>query len=147
MAKPLPKGMPRVIPMMAYEDVSAALDWLTRAFGFREREGSRYTEQDGRITHVEMEIEDGVIMLANPTPDYQSPKHHAETCEQARKWSAVPYVIDGLHVFVDDVDGHHRRAEAAGAEVLAEPQDQDYGERVYRVADLEGHRWMFAEPL
>jgi uncharacterized glyoxalase superfamily protein PhnB len=147
MAKPLPAGMPRVIPMMAYEDVSTALDWLTRAFGFREREGSRYTEQDGRITHAEMEIEDGVIMLANPTPDYQSPKHHAETCEHARKWSAVPYVIDGLHVFVDDVDGHHRRAEAAGAEVLAEPQDQDYGERVYRVADLEGHRWMFAEPL
>ena len=147
MAKPLPAGMPRVIPMMAYEDVSAALDWLTRAFGFREREGTRYTEQDGRITHAEMEIEDGVIMLANPTPDYQSPKHHAENCEHARKWSAVPYVIDGLHVFVEDVDGHHRRAEAAGAEVLAEPQDQDYGERVYRVADLEGHRWMFAEPL
>jgi uncharacterized glyoxalase superfamily protein PhnB len=94
-----------------------------------------------------MELEDGVIMLANPTPDYQSPKHHAEVCEHARRWLAVPYVIDGLHVFVEAVDDHFARAEAAGATMLSEPEDQPYGERVYRVADLEGHRWMFAQPI
>src|SRR2546426_8218828 len=113
-----PQGMPRIVPMMAYEDVSAALDWLARAFGFREREGTRFTSDDGRITHAEMELEGGVIMLANPTPDYQSPKHHAEVCEQARKWSAVPYVIDGLHVFVEAVDDHFARAKEAGATLL-----------------------------
>jgi PhnB protein len=133
--------------MIAYEDSAAALDWLTRAFGFREREDSRYTESDGTVSHAEMELGGGVIMLATPTPDYQSPKHHAEVCEHARKWSAVPYIIDGLHVHVDDVDAHFRRARNAGAEILSEPEDQPYGERAYRVADLEGHRWMFAQPL
>jgi uncharacterized glyoxalase superfamily protein PhnB len=68
-------------------------------------------------------------------------------CEQARKWSAVPYVIDGLHVFVEAVDDHFARAKAAGATMLSDPEDQPYGERVYRVADLEGHRWMFAQPV
>jgi uncharacterized glyoxalase superfamily protein PhnB len=147
MAKEAPHGMPRITPMISYEDVAAALDWLATAFGFREREGTRFTGDDGRVTHAEMELVDGVIMLANPTPDYQSPKHHAEVCEQARKWSAVPYVIDGLHVFVEAVDDHFARAKAAGATMLSEPEDQPYGERVYRVADPEGHRWMFAQPM
>lgn len=137
--------VPTIVPMIAYEDTTAALDWLARAFGFREREDSRYTEPDGTITHAEMELGGGVIMLATPTPDYQSPKHHAEVCEHARKWSAVPYVIDGLHVHVDDVDAHFRQAREAGAEILSEPEDQPYGERVYRVADIEGHRWMFTQ--
>jgi PhnB protein len=137
--------VPTIVPMIAYEDTAAALAWLARAFGFRESEDSRYTEPDGTITHAEMELGGGVIMLATPTPDYQSPKHHAEVCEHARKWSAVPYVIDGLHVQVDDVDAHFRQAREAGAEVLSEPEDQPYGGRVYRVADIEGHRWMFAQ--
>jgi PhnB protein len=147
MAHELAPGLPRITPMIAYEDVAAALDWLTKAFGFREREGTRLTSGDGRITHAEMELEDGVIMLANPTSEYQSPKHHADVCEQARKWLAVPYVIDGLHVFVDAVDAHFARAKAAGATLLSEPEDQPYGERVYRAADLEGHRWMFAQRI
>lgn len=147
MTSDLPQGMPRVIPMMAYEDVAGALEWLATAFGFTERTAARLTGEDGRIGHAEMELEDGVIMLANPTPDYQSPKHHAEVCEPARKWSAVPYVIDGLHVFVGAVDDHFRRAQAAGATILSEPEDQPYGERVYRVADVEGHRWMFAQAI
>jgi uncharacterized glyoxalase superfamily protein PhnB len=147
MGKELAPGLPRITPMIAYEDVAAAIDWLATGFGFREREGTRLTGEDGRITHAEMELEDGVIMLANPTPDYQSPRHHADVCEQARKWLSVPYVIDGLHVFVEAVDDHFARARAAGATMLSEPEDQPYGERVYRVADLEGHRWMFAQPI
>lgn len=139
------QGTPRIVPMLSYEDAAAALDWLAEAFGFRER--TRMTDSEGRIGHAEMELGDGIIMLATPTADYQSPKHHAEVCEAARKWSAVPFVIDGVYVTVDDVDKHFQRAKEAGATILSEPEDQTYGERVYRVADLEGHRWMFAQPI
>jgi PhnB protein len=131
--------------MLAYEDPAAALDWLGQAFGFRET--TRYTEPDGRITHAEMEMGDAVIMLANPTPDYQGPKRHRESCEAARRWSDNPYVIDGVLVYVDDVDEHFARAKQAGATVLSEPEDQEFGERHYRAEDLEGHRWMFAQQL
>ena len=137
--------LPTIIPMIAYEDAAQALDWLTRAFGFHET--TRLTERDGAISHAEMEFDGGVIMLASPTPAYQSPKHHAAVCEPARAWSAVPWVIDGLYVRVDDVVEHFRRAKEAGATILSEPEDEPYGERVYRVADLEGHRWMFAQSV
>jgi len=133
---------PGVIPMIAYEDGLAALDWLAAAFGFRER--TRMTDKDGRLSHGEMETEEGLIMLASPTPDYESPRHHRETCERARKWSAVPWVIDGVLVYVGDVVAHHERAKRAGARILSEPEADDYGHR-YRAEDLEGHRWMFLQ--
>src|SRR5215470_4456397 len=107
---------PTVIPMIAYEDAAAALDWLAKAFGFRER--TRMTAPDGRINHAEMEIGDGgVIMLATPTKDYESPRRHREHCAEARRWQTVPWVIDGCLVTVDDVDAHHARAVAAGAHI------------------------------
>jgi uncharacterized glyoxalase superfamily protein PhnB len=110
-----------VIPMIAYEDGLAAIDWLVRAFGFREQ--LRYTEDDGTVTHAELATEGGgLIMLATPTPDYVSPKGHRETCEQARKWSESPYVIDGVLVDVDDVDAHFARAKEAGATILPSPK-------------------------
>jgi uncharacterized glyoxalase superfamily protein PhnB len=55
--------------------------------------------------------------------------------------------VDGVHVMVDDVDKHFQRAREAGATILADPQDQPYGERVYRVEDLDGHRWMFGQAI
>ena len=135
-----------VIPMLAYEDAAAAVDWLVKAFGFHER--LRYTEDDGTVTHAELATEGGgLIMLATPTPDYVSPRRHRETCEQARKWSGVPYVIDGVLVEVDDVDAHVARAKAAGATILSDPEDVDAGIRHYRAEDLEGHRWMFSQEL
>jgi uncharacterized glyoxalase superfamily protein PhnB len=136
---------PTITPMLSYEDVAAAIPWLERAFGFRER--MRMTNEDGTVGHAELELGDGVIMLGNPGPDYQSPRHHAESCADAHKWSEVPFVIDGLHVTVEDVDAHCERARAAGARILSDPEDEPYGERIYRVEDLEGHRWMFVQPI
>lgn len=133
-------GYPDVIPMLAYENGVAAMDWLAKAFGFRER--TRMVGEDGMLSHGEMEAGDGVIMLATPTREYQSPKRHRETCAQARKWSEVPWVIDGVLVHVDDLDAHYERAKSAGARILSEPQHDEPGAR-YRAEDLEGHRWFF----
>lgn len=132
--------MASVVPMIAYEDGNAAMDWLIEAFGFAEAD--RRKSPDGRLTHGELIAGDGHIMLATPTPDYQSPRHHRATCETARKWSQVPYIIDGVLVQVEDVDAHWERARAAGALILSAPETTGDGRR-YRVEDIEGHRWMF----
>jgi uncharacterized glyoxalase superfamily protein PhnB len=136
---------PQVIPMLNYEDGSAAMDWLARAFGFREL--ARMIGDDGRLAHGEMAIDgsqNGRIMLATATPLYESPKHHREHCPQARAWSENPWIIDGVLVHVDDVDAHYARAVAAGAMILSELQD-GFPARRYRVEDSEGHRWMFMQ--
>jgi PhnB protein len=133
-------SMPDVIPFLTYEDGIAALEWLAKAFGFTET--ARFTSSEGRLSHGEMSVGDGLIMLASPSPDYEGPKRHRDNCEIVASWSALPWIIDGVLVYVDDVDEHYARAKAAGAVILSEPEAGPPARR-YRAEDLEGHRWMF----
>jgi PhnB protein len=91
-----------------------------------------------------MQAGDGVIMFATPTPDYQAPRHHREACEPAEKWLAVPYIVDGVLVYVDDVEAHCARAKQRGAAIITDVEADKYGKR-YRAEDIEGHRWMFMQ--
>ena len=133
---------PDVIPMLAYADGVAALEWLSGAFGFRER--TRMTDGSGRLTHAELQAGDRLVMLASPTPEYEGPARHREHCASAAAWSKVPYIVDGVLVYVDDVERHCARARAAGAHILSEPEHTEHG-ALYRVEDIEGHRWMFMQ--
>src|SRR5439155_14920168 len=133
----------RVVPMLSYEDVGRAADWIAEAFGFEET--GRWSDDDGRVTHVNMELDGGMFMLGWPGPDYESPRRHTEVCERARKWSEVPYAVDGVFVKVDDVDAHYEHARQAGATILSELEDNPgVGQRQYRAEDVEGHRRMVA---
>jgi PhnB protein len=136
--------MPNVVPMLAYRDGVAAMDWLIRAFGFVER--SRSIDVEGRLSHGELSAGvDGLIMLATPTPLYEGPAQHREHCPEAAAWSQVPWIIDGVLVEVDDLDAHFKRARAAGARILSSPEVAGWASfRQYRAEDLEGHRWMFS---
>ena len=135
--------LPKVVPMPTYEDVGRASLWLCQAFGFRE--ATRFTDNAGRVTTAVLEWPaGGALMLGWTGPAYQSPRHHREVCEPARKWHEVPYIMDGVLVTVDDVDAHCARARAAGAMILSQPENTPQG-RLYRVEDLEGHRWMFLQ--
>ena len=135
----------RVFPMLAYEDAATAIDWLCNAFGFREEREERHTEEDGSVTHAEIERDGNRIMLATPNEHYQGPKRHRETCEAAARWLDNPWVIDGVFVEVDDLDAHHAQALAAGATVIRPPGEPGVGFRIYTAEDFEGHRWMFGQ--
>jgi uncharacterized glyoxalase superfamily protein PhnB len=131
-----------VVPMIAYADAPAAIDWLARAFGFVER--NRIVATDGTISHAQLDTGHGIVMLATPSPAYEGPKLHQKSCEPARKWLSVPWVVDGVLVYVEDVDSHFDRARQAGAQILSDPEDGPPARR-YRAADIEGHRWMFMQ--
>jgi uncharacterized glyoxalase superfamily protein PhnB len=135
-----------VVPFIAYEDAAGAIEWLTRAFGFREREAARMMDGD-TVTHAELDVGDGsVIFLSTPSPHYESPRRHRETCPAAASWSDNAWVIDGHLVQVDDVDAHYERARGEGATILRMPEDVEAaGSRLYSAEDVEGHRWMFAQ--
>jgi uncharacterized glyoxalase superfamily protein PhnB len=135
--------MQRATPMLSYEDVAGAIAWLGRAFGFAVQ-GEPFVDRDGRVTQAELCLDGAVVMVGWPGPEYRSPGRHAEECEQAGRWLATPWVIDGVHVSVEDVDGHHERARSNGATILREPESLPFG-RLYSAADLEGHRWMFMQ--
>ena len=134
----------RLVPFIGYEDAAAAIDWLGRAFGFRERREARY-EENGVITHAELELEGATIYLSTPAL-YASPRTVRRESEAARRAYDNPWVIDGHFVEVADVDAHHERAVAAGATILRPPEEPGHGHRVYSAEDPEGHRWMFGQP-
>ena len=137
-----PGQTPTIVPFLAYEDATAAIDFLTTAFSFTER--YRLAGDDGRIGHAELALDDGVVFLADFAPPYAGPKRHAETCEQARRWFDTPYIVNGVYAQVSDVRAHFDRAKANGATILSEVEDTGHG-LLYRAADLEGQRWMFSQ--
>ena len=119
-----------------YRDPRAALEWLARAFGFEVTMAIDDPENDPRNSHYEMAVEGrGRIMIGGEWAD----------------WTRSPASIGGANTqstHVDlarDIDAHCDRARAAGAVIVAEPQDQFYGDRTYRAVDLEGHVWTFAQ--
>jgi uncharacterized glyoxalase superfamily protein PhnB len=111
-----------VYPILRYGDPRAAIEFLTKAFGF---EPAEITEgDDGGIVHAELTYGDGLVMLSRLDD------------EGARGRSMV-------YVAVQDADAHHDQAAAAGARILQSPIDQPYGSREYGAEDLEGNRWYF----
>jgi uncharacterized glyoxalase superfamily protein PhnB len=132
----------RIIPMLSYENGFEAMNWLCRVFGFIEK--TKWLDDAGRLSHGEITMGESMIMLAEPTPHYQSPKHHREACKAAAKWHQVPYIINGVLVYVDNVESHFKTAKAGGAIILSEIEAGVPGTR-YRAEDLEGQRWMFMQ--
>ncbi len=133
---------PQIIPMLAYEDGIAAMDWLCKAFGFSEK--NRILDEKGKLAHGELTLGNGTIMLASPNEAYQSPKHHRQVCKIAEIWYQSPYIINGILVYVDDIEAHYNRAKDFGGVILSDIEKGGPGSR-YRVEDLEGQRWMFME--
>ena len=131
-----------VVPMMSYRHGVEAVDWLCAAFGFTER--VRMVSDEGRLEHAELEVGSSLIMLATPSADYEGPLLHRTHCGVSARWQEVPYLVDGILVFVDDVDAHCERARDHGAIILTNVESTQNGKR-YRAEDLEGHRWMFVE--
>jgi uncharacterized glyoxalase superfamily protein PhnB len=134
----------RIVPFIGYEDAAAAIDWLGRAFGFEERRDARHEDENGAISHAELDLEGATIYLSTPSA-YASPRTLREESEAAKRSYDNPWVIDGHFVEVDDVDEHYARAAAAGATILREPEEPGIGFRIYSAEDPEGHRWMFGQ--
>jgi PhnB protein len=134
----------RATAMLSYEDVAAAADFAIEAFGFTQR-GPRLTDDDGRVTHVELERDGAIVMFGWPGPTYRDPRSHARTCADAAAWLETPFVVDGVLVTVADVEAHRERAAARGAEIVRDLEDAPPG-RLYTAADPAGHRWMFVQP-
>lgn len=122
-----------VIPTMRYRDAAAAIDWLCRAFGF-----SRHLvvpAGDGGVAHAQLTLGNGMIMLGDARDD-------AFGALQAPPAPGAP-VTQSPYIVVDDPDAHYARAKAAGAEIVTEIADQDYGGRLYAARDPEGFLWNF----
>jgi uncharacterized glyoxalase superfamily protein PhnB len=139
-----PKGWPRISTAIFYQDGAAAIDWLSRAFGFELR--LKVEGDGGRIDHSELTFGTGLIMVGQ-----EGPRPNGPNLAPVRSPKTIGgYNTQTLMVFVDDVEAHCARARAAGARIFAEPEVHDYGEdhwadRSYGAMDPEGHHWWFTQ--
>lgn len=115
-----------ILPHVVYRDVEAAITWLGKVFGFSEH--YRYGEP---ANGAQMRLGNAWIMLESARGKRTSP-------------AKLGYGTQSLTVFVEDVDGQFRRAKAAGAKILEEPHETEYGEYQFAVEDLDGHHWLFS---
>ena len=122
-----------ITPYLLYEDVSGAMKFLAKAFGFR-KYGAEVKGTDGKINHAAMQLGDDLIMMGYPGTKFKNPKRLGQATQN-------------LYVNVDEVDKHFARAKKAGAKILEEPTDTEYGHRRYGAEDPEGHQWYFAEEI
>ena len=129
---------PAIIPCLSYRNAPAAIDFLCKAFGF-ERHAVHADDKDASvIQHAQLVREGQMIMLSSAAGDSEfKRKARALHPDEAGGNTQSAYVV------IDDVDGHAARARAAGAEIILEPADQDYGGRSYSALDLEGYVWSF----
>jgi len=131
----------RMYPRLAYRDEHAALEYLTRVFGFTERREARVggTTPDGFEMGDHMlawlEFGAGLVMIGHTNEDV----HHILSPRDVGSATSM------IMVEVDDVDAHYARAVAEGAEITRPMEDMWYGARAYEAADIEGHQWHFQE--
>ena len=109
---------PTLFPYLRFEDADAGIAWQRDAFGFAEHAVHR--DDDGAIVHAELSLGNGIVMVGRGDP-----------------------AATGIYAAVEDVDAHHARAVAAGAEIVRPPEDTPYGSREYTARDPAGHAWSF----
>jgi uncharacterized glyoxalase superfamily protein PhnB len=123
-----------VIPAMRYRDAAAAIDWLCLAFGFERQ--LVVPGDGGTIAHAQLTFGRGMIMLGSARDDAFG------------KLVTTPDRTGGIatqsaYVIVENADAHYARALAAGAQIVVDVKDADYGGRGYSCRDPEGHLWNF----
>ncbi len=123
-----------IIPALRYRDAQAAIEFLCQAFGFQKH--MVVPTGDGGIAHAQLVFGNGMIMLGSARDDEMS-KVQAPLADPNAAVSQTAYII------VSDVDAHCAQAVAAGARIVMQPKDQDYGGRLYSCRDPEGNLWNF----
>lgn len=120
-----------VIPGLAYRDAPKAIEWLCQNFGFEKH--LVVPGADGAIMHAELSFGNGMIMVGSARPDQELQMKQPDEIGGAE--TQTPYLI------VSDADAVYRKAKAAGARIVRDIKDNDYGGRGFSCRDLEGHLW------
>jgi len=123
---PIPRGFRTVTPYLIAEDGPALMEFAKQVFGAEET--FRTVGSAGGL-HGEVRIGDSMLMIGGGIP--------------GREFRATPNT-HALHIYVEDSDAVYRKALAAGATVIDEPADQEYGERSASVKDPAGNYWYIA---
>ena len=116
-----------VLPHVTYKDLPRAIGWLAAIFGFVEH--YRYGDP---VQGAQMHLGNAFIMVNSTRPGQSSP-------------AELGGATQSLTIFVEDVQSHYAHADAAGARIVEDLHETEYGELQYGAEDVEGHHWLFSQ--
>jgi len=123
-----------IVPSLRYRDALAAIDWLIRAFGFEKQ--AVYLGPDNKtVMHAQLTFGNGMIMLGSVDNGGEAGKFMVQPDEIGLRETK------GVYLIVENADSVYTTAKAAGAEMVLDIRDMDYGGRHFSCRDLEGHIW------
>ena len=126
--KPIPEGVPVVMPMLVCRDALAEIDFCKTTFDAVEL--VRRPGPDGTVAHAALTIGGAMIMIEGEWPTLASRAPDPD--------GSSPVV---MYVYVEDVDKVIEQAVAAGAKVVLPVKNQFWGDRTGRIIDPSGHVW------
>jgi PhnB protein len=129
--KPIPDGYHTATPCLIVKGAAEAVEFYKKAFGAVET--MRCDMPGGKVGHVEFQIGDSRIMMADEFPEWG--------CLGPQSVGGSPVSIC---LYVEDVDVRFAQAIAAGATAVMPVKDQFYGDRSGKLTDPFGHVWTIA---
>jgi PhnB protein len=121
--KPIPDGYQTVTPYLTLDDPAPVIEFLKKVFDAQEMFAMR--DDKGNIGHAEVKVGSSILMLGKARD----------------QWKSRP---GNFYVYVEDCDAMYKKALAAGATSVSEPETQFYGDRHGAVADSQGNNWWVA---
>ncbi|WP_243049363.1 VOC family protein [Dyella sp. RRB7] len=123
-----------IIPCLRYRDAHAAIEWLCKAFGFTRQ--AVYDDDQGGVAHAQLAYGSGLLMLGSARDDAFG-RRMVQPDQVGGRETQCAYVV------VKDCKAHYEQAKAAGAVIVDEYAEKDYGGAGYSCRDVEGHLWSF----
>lgn len=134
MSNPAKNTRVTVLPCLRYRNAPAAIEWLCRTFGFEKH--LVVPGENGTIAHAQLSFGNGMIMLGSV-----SNNEFGRLMKQPDEIGGAE--TQSAYVIIADADAIYTKAKSAGAEIVMEIKDEDYGGRGFSCRDLEGHLWNF----
>lgn len=133
MSNPVRSGSSTLIPCLRYRDALAAIDWLGHAFGLQKN--AVYMGPGSTVAHAQLTFGGGMIMLGSVDNGSEYGKNIVQPDEINLRNTQTSYLV------VFDADVVYATTKAAGATIVTDIADMDYGGRAFTCRDLEGHLW------
>jgi uncharacterized glyoxalase superfamily protein PhnB len=126
-----------IIPCLRYRNALEAIDFLCTAFGFEKQVVYVNAEDPKLVDHAQLTYGGGMIMLGSARDDTPFSKHMVQPDEVGGRETQCACVT------VADVRAHYEKAKAAGARIVDDYDEKEYGGAGYSARDPQGHLWYF----